>query len=159
MAKAIEYDRPALEEPDKAQIELNRLLDNLHRQGILRFLNDFLQASPQAAEAVLQGLNIEESSNAVQNLTLLAIAIGRIPPERFGVLTRAFTEGVIRMEEAANGEDQEAAPGMAGLYKLLHDNELWQGLQPVLAGVRGFGGPLHEAANKPAAKRDPETTA
>lgn len=153
MAKAMHYDVPPLAKPEAAREELDQLLENLHDTGILRFLNDFLNASPQVSEILLRGLNTEESRNAVQNLSLLLMSLGRVPPERFSAVTRALTDGLDDMEQAADDQKQEA-PGVVGFYKLLHDEQLWQGLSPVIAGVKGFSRRLHEAPEKPAAKRN-----
>ena len=153
MAKAIHYEVPKPPKQDEARRELDKLLENLHEAGVLRFANDFLQASPQVLEILLKGMNQEETRNAVQNVSLLAMALGRIPPERFATLTRGFTEGVDKMEEAAGTQKDEQAPGLFGTLRLLKDQDLWAGLRPIIAGVKGFSEHLHEAPDKPAAKR------
>ncbi|MBB3060704.1 DUF1641 domain-containing protein [Microbulbifer rhizosphaerae] len=157
MAEAIHYEVPPPREGNTARQELDCLVENLHDQGILRFLNDFLSTSPEVSQILMKGLNTEESRNAVQNLLLIAIALGRIPPERFAVLTRAFTEGLNKMEEAAGDGKAQDAPGLMGFYRLLHDRDLWQGLRPIIAGVKGFSGPLREPPEKPVIKRHDES--
>lgn len=156
MAKRILYEVPKPPEPDTAREELDQLLENLSKAGVLRFANDLLQASPEVSQILLRGLNTEESRNAVQNLSLLLIALGRLPPERMGTITRAFTEGMNSMEKAAGAEEGEKAPGFFGFYRLLHDEELWAGLKPMLAGIKGFSDRIHEPPEKPAAKRAAE---
>lgn len=153
MAKAIHYEVPPFRETHTAREELDRLVENLHDQGILRFLNDFLCASPEVSQILMKGLNTEESRNAVQNLSLIAMALGRISPEQFALFTRAVIEGLKRMEEAAGDGKKKDAPGLMGVYRLLHDDKLWQGLRPIIAGVKGFSGPLHEPPEKPVVKR------
>ena len=84
------------------------------------------------------------------------MALGRLPPERVAAITRAFTEGLDEMEEAASRESDEHAPGLFGFYRLLHDKQLWEGLRPLLAGLKGFSERIHEPPEKPAAKRAAE---
>ncbi|BBI65539.1 hypothetical protein HSBAA_PA_1420 (plasmid) [Vreelandella sulfidaeris] len=40
--------------------------------------------------------------------------------------------------KTAEETDNKEAPGIRGLYKLLHDDELWHAIQPLLAGLRAF---------------------
>lgn len=149
MAEAIHYEVPPPHEASTARQELDRLVENLHEQGILRFLNDFLSASPEVSQILMKGLNTEESRNTVQNLLLIAIALGRIPPERFAVLTKAATEGPNKMEKAAGDGKAQDAPGLTGFYRLLYDRDLWQGLGPIIAGVRVFRGPFTSLRKSP----------
>jgi uncharacterized protein YjgD (DUF1641 family) len=159
MAERLNYTVPEQPKPDTARQELEQLIENLSATGVLRFANDFLKASPEVSEILLRGVNTEESRNAVQNLSLLLMALGRIPPERMAAITRAVTEGLDSMEQAATKNASESAPGIVGLYHLLQDDELWAGLRPMLAGIRGFSGPIHEPPEKPAAKRAEERNA
>ncbi|BES70605.1 DUF1641 domain-containing protein [Marinobacter nanhaiticus D15-8W] len=156
MAKRILYEVPTPPEPDTAREELDQLVENLSNAGVLRFANDLLKASPEVSEILLRGINTQESRNAVQNLSLLVMALGRLPPERMATITRAFTEGLDSMEEAATDKTDERPPGVFGFYRLLHDEELWAGLRPVLAGLKGFSDRIHEPPEKPAAKREAE---
>ena len=48
-------------------------------------------------------------------------------------------------EEASKGE----APGVSGVYKMLHDDELWHAIQPLLAGIRAFSERLDTPVDKP----------
>ena len=152
MAKAIPYEVPQPEKSVTAHDELAQLLEALHDTGVLRLANDALRAAPDVSKILLGGLNMEESRNAVQNLSLLAMALGRIPPERFASLTRAFTESLATLEKNADGA-QHSPPGAIGAYKLLHDKALWQGLGPLIAAIKGFPGHLQEPPEKPAARR------
>lgn len=153
MAERLNYTVPEPPKADTAREEFEQLIENLSDAGVLRFANDVLKASPKVSEILLRGANTEESRNAVQNLSLLLMALGRLPPERMAVITRAFTDGLDSMEQAATKEAHERAPGLLGTYRLLQDEELWAGLRPMLAGVRGFSRRLHEPPDKPAAKR------
>lgn len=153
MAKAMHYEVPKPPKPDAAREELDQLLQTLHEAGVLRLANDVLKASPEVSKIVLEGLNKEESRNAVQNLSLLAMGLGRIPPERFAVITSAVIDGLEGMEQAAARSERQSAPGLTGAFKLLHDQALWRGLYPLITAIKGFSRRLGERPEKPAAKR------
>lgn len=159
MAERLNYIVPEPPEPNTAREEFEQLIENLSDAGVFRFANDFLKASPEVSEILLRGLNMDESRNAVQNLSLLLMALGRISPERMVVITRAVTDGLASMEKTATKDANESAPGLLGLYRLLRDEELWAGLRPLLAGVRGFSTRIHDSPEKPAAKRAEERNA
>lgn len=151
MSRAIDYEVPQRPGNDEARRELDQLVENLHRAGVLRLGNDLLAASPQVLEILMRGLNQEQTGNALQNLTLIAMALGRIPPERFALLSDALGRALDAMERGESGEQR--APGILGALKLLRDDSLWLGLSPLLAALRGAGEPLSDAPRKPAARR------
>jgi hypothetical protein len=51
----------------------------------------------------------------------------------------------------AHEADKEAdeAPGLTGAYKLLHDDELWRALAPLIDGLKHFALRLGEDIDKP----------
>lgn len=152
MAKSIPYEVPRKETGETAQDELARLMENLHRQGILRLLNDVVTAYPQVAEIFLRGMNQEQSRNLVQNLCLLASALGQVPPERLDRVVQAVSAGMERSEaELAEGGGQ--SPGFWGALRLLQDNELWAGLAPMSAGVKAFAAAMRTPTGKPVERR------
>ena len=151
MAKAISYETPPNPKPDEARQELDRLVENLHQSGVLRLTNDVLRSLPEVSAIMLKGLNNEKSTNAIQNLSLLLMGIGSIPPERFANLMRGVTEAMECMEREAEPE-KDTAPGLKAAYKLLKDEELLQGMGPIIAGIKGFSRRIHEPAVQPAAK-------
>ncbi|WP_304639461.1 DUF1641 domain-containing protein [Pseudomonas sp.] len=153
MAKAIKFETPANPRPDPARKELDDLLQNLHETGVLRLSNDILRSLPELAVILLRGMNSEKSTNAMQNLSLLLNGLGSIPPERFQVVMRAATEALESMEQQAKPEGEASQPGFRAAYRLLRDEELWQGMGPIIAGIKGFSRRIHEAPAQPAAKR------
>lgn len=157
MARAIDYKVPPPPPRDEAREELDQLICNLHEQGVLRLLNDMVCSYPKMLEILFHGLNKEESQHAVQNVALLAMALGRVPPERFVLFTRGITAAVEEMENDAHQEEEHRAPGLTGAFRMLHDKKLWEGLKPALAGLRAFSDSLHEPPKKPTAKRDPDS--
>lgn len=158
MAKALSYEVPPRAKPDAAREELDQLLETLHQTGVLRLANDVLRASPEVSEILLAGLNKEESRNAVQNLSLLAMGLGRIPPERFASMTRAVTESLATMEQAATTGRRNEAPGLFGVYRLLRDTDLWRGLSPLISAIKAYPGHFHSHPKEPAARREDERT-
>ncbi len=157
MAEPLPYTPRQRTETKGASEELHQLVDTLHEKGILRFSNDFLQALPEAAELLMRGLNKKSSQNAVQNLALFAMAFSSISPERYSLVVRSLTEALSHLEDSAGEDETRSAPGVSGLYKLLHDETLWQGLWPLISAIRGASGPLREEPDKPAAKRSGES--
>lgn len=153
MAKAIHYEVAPPPKEDAAREELDQLLHKLHETGILRLLNDFLSASPEVTKMLLNGLNREESRNALQNVLLLVMGIGRISPERFSLLTGALGQGVEDLQQSAGQRESNKAPGVTGVYKLLHDDALWQSLYPLLTALKSMTKDLDQPLEKPAAKR------
>lgn len=152
MAKSIPYEVPRKETGETAQDELERLMENLHRQGILRLLNDLVTAYPQVAEILLRGLNQEQSRNLVQNLCLLASALGQVPPERLDRVVRAAAAGMEK-SEAGLAEGQSRPPGFWGALRLLQDSDLWAGIGPVSAGVKAFAAAMRAPTRKPVERR------
>ncbi len=152
MAKAINYETPPNPRPDPAKKELDDLLQNLHESGVLRLSNDILRSLPELAVILLRGMNGEKTTNAIQNLSLLLNGIGSIPPERFQVVMHAVTEALESMEKQAQPGDEQH-PGLRAAYRVLKDEELWQGMGPIIAGIKGFSRRIHEPAVQPAAKR------
>ena len=157
MAKAIHYDVPETPKAPSANDELQALLETLHQQGLLRILNEVLQASPDISKVLLNGLNRRESRNAVQNISLIAMTLGRIPPERFVLFTDSLLSAAKALRESVNNkEDSNKAPGVLGAYKLLHDDDLWRAIQPLVAAVDALLRPLEQEEQDPAARREDE---
>lgn len=157
MARAIHYKVPPPPPRNEARDELDQLIRNLHEQGVLRLLNNVVASYPELMEILFQGLNREESQNAVQNVALLATALGQVPPERFVLFTRGITAAIEEMESSARQERHRGAPGMRGAFRMLYDRQLWEGLAPAMSGIQAFSDALHEPPEKPTAKRDPES--
>ncbi|WP_336367494.1 DUF1641 domain-containing protein [Marinobacter sp. C2H3] len=152
MAKSIPYHVPERAPEDGARDELDRLTRNLHDQGVLRLVNNLLESSPDVAERLLNGLNRPESLNGLQNLCLLATALGRVPPERLDRLIEALAAGAAESEAGLSAEP-EPAPGLFGSLRLLQDRGLWAGVSPMLSGVRAFARAMRAPLQKPAERR------
>lgn len=142
--------------PD-AHKELETLLQTLHEHGVLRFTNDMVAANTEIARILVNGLNKEGSLNAIQNISIMAMVLATIPPDRFYQVMFAFKEGVNRVSSYHSDSDAEGvnksskgnAPGISGVYKLLHDEELWHAIEPLLAGLKAFSERLDQPVDKP----------
>ena len=152
MTNAINYEFAKAETSTSARAELETLLETLHQQGLLRLLTELLQASPELSEIMLSGLNRVESRNAVQNIALILMGLGRVPPERFAQLSESLSAACHAVQEHATRPSHTKAPGLIGVYKLLNDDELWQALQPLLEALKGLQQPLTKTPQSPAAE-------
>ena len=142
MAQPIEWTGKSASVGRDAHDALERLLQSLHEHGVLRFANDLVCSQTKVAEVLVDGLSREASLNAVQNVTALLMALSRIPPDRFYKLTSAFAAAVDTVaaphERERRERSEEAAPGVRGVYRMLHDDELWRALGPVADAIKMF---------------------
>lgn len=166
MAERIAHDvtPPPKIGPD-AQEELDRLVQTLHEHGLLRFANDVVASNHELLRILVDGLNKPGSLNAIQNLSVIAMTLSTLPPDRFYQVMSALKEGIEqvgshRHDEAAShsprdkskekGQHKEdSAPGITGVYHMLNDDELWYALKPILAGLRAFSERLDQPIDKP----------
>jgi len=149
MAKRIYYEPPEPKLGPDAHEELDRLLQTLHENGVLRLANDIVGAKTQVAQVVVEGLSKEGTLNAIQNLSVLLMALSRIPPAEFYKLVFAMTGGVRRASAWKPDHDGDAAPGVSGAYRMLHDETLWHALMPIIEGMKAFAAALDEDVEKP----------
>lgn len=148
MAERIHYDvPPARSEPD-AREALDTLLASLHQHGFLRLANDVVCANSEIAQILVAGLNRPGAQAALQNISLLFMALSQVPPERFNQLLLALAAGANAPDRQAQ-QPQHAAPGIRGALRWLKDEQFWQGIAPLLAGLRAFTAALDEPADKP----------
>lgn len=157
MAKPIPYDvRPARTETT-AREELDRLLETCHRHGLLRLANDLVAANTDIARTIVGGLEKPGTLNAIQNLSVLLMALSCIPPGEFYRLVFAAADGAARLAAhtrdgesiAHRGEDGEHPPGLLGAYRLLRDEQLWRALGPIIDGLKGFADGLGKPISNP----------
>lgn len=154
MAKPIQYEpRPARIDAT-AREELDRLLETCHRHGVLRLANDLIAANTEVAQVIVSGLRKPGTLNAIQNLSVLLMALSCVPPAEFYRLVFAAADGAARLaERSRDGHARQAAaagdhsPGLAGVYRLLRDEQLWRALGPIIEGLKGFA----EGLGKPVA--------
>jgi len=149
MASRIDYEPPPPKLGPDAREELDRLLQTLHESGVLRFANDVAGAKTRVAQVIVDGLNQEGTLNAIQNLSVLLMALSRIPPADFYKLVFAMTSGMSRASAWKPDHDGDAAPGVSGAYRMLHDESLWHALMPLIEGMKAFSAALDDDVDKP----------
>lgn len=129
-----------------AREELDRLLETLHRSGVLRLANDLAAGKDDIAGILVQGLNLEGSRCAIQNIAAIAMVLAHIPPSRFYKILATFRDALL----AATAEPpaEREAPGVRGFYHALKDEETWRALAPWMQGlvalVEGLRKPVPE---------------
>ncbi|UAW97110.1 DUF1641 domain-containing protein [Halopseudomonas nanhaiensis] len=152
MAEPIDYDvKPTPIGPD-AHEELERLLQSLHEGGVLRFANDLVSSKSEVTKVLVDGLNQEGSLNAVQNLSILLMALSRIEPGEFYKVVFGLKDAMTELSRHAPQNKREDAPGITGAYKMLHDDKLWASLTPLIGALKVFAERLGEDTEKPVTK-------
>jgi uncharacterized protein YjgD (DUF1641 family) len=145
MARPIEYTpRPARTETT-ADEELRALLEVCHEHGVLRLAKDLIASNTEIARILVDGLKNPAALNALQNLSILFMAISRLSPEHFYRIVfaaKSALDSLVRTppqpsQDARNGSS--AAPGVVGAYRMLHDDQLWQKLRLLLNALDTFG--------------------
>lgn len=151
MAKAIEYQVEPPKIGPTAEEELQRLLQTLHEHGVLRLANDLVASNNEWMQVIVSGLSRKGSLNTIQNISVLLLALSTIPPERMYKLAfglRDFMAELSREEEQPESANN-SAPGARGAWKMLHDDELWHSLTPLLNGLKAFSRRMEEEVDKP----------
>jgi len=118
--------------------EINGLLDELYASGIIRWLRDFAGAMPQVSTILAESMNTEQGHAGMRNLALIAQQLGHIDPDRLQRTLAAAEAGVEKAGQPAAQDNAYNPPGVTGVFKLLHDKELWETLAPVIDGVKAF---------------------
>ncbi|WP_313690493.1 DUF1641 domain-containing protein [Pantoea sp.] len=159
MAERLEYQVPPTRTEATAQEALEELIENLHQHGFLRLANDAVKANSDIGKILVAGLNRPGTQNAIQNLSLLLMAIGTIPPERFNHILLALREAAMALKPASDeAEQSEAAPGVRGVLKLLNDEALWQSLRPFFAAVETFSEQMRQDEQPPVTRYSGKNT-
>lgn len=152
MAERISHDvtPPPKIGPD-AQEELDRLVQTLHEHGMLRFANDVVASNHELLRTLVDGLNKPGSLNAIQNVSVIAMTLSALPPERFYQVMFALKEGIEQVGNHRKDQDNDndSAPGVTGFYHMLNDDELWYAIKPIMAGLRAFSERLDRPVDKP----------
>jgi uncharacterized protein YjgD (DUF1641 family) len=149
MAERISHDvTPPKIGPD-AHEELERLLQTLHEHGVLRFANDVVGANTEVAQILVNGLSKPGTLNAVQNLSILGMVLSRIEPSDFYRVSFALRDAMERISQHHPERDGHDSPGVGGAYKMLHDDQLWHAIMPIVDGLKAFAERLDKPVDKP----------
>ncbi|WP_413625815.1 DUF1641 domain-containing protein [Luteibacter sp. Lutesp34] len=135
MAEPLDFKPTPARTETTAQEEWERLLDTLHRHGVLRLANDLVARNQDIAAIVVKGLETEGARNVMQNVSALAMVLGKVPPGAMYKFAEALREAAAVLAEGR----RDAAPGVRGVYRLLNDDELWRTLTPLARAVGTFG--------------------
>lgn len=118
--------------------EINGLLDELYASGIIRWFKSFAGAMPEISSIAVGSLDTPQGRAGMRNLLIAAQQLGKIDPDRLEQLVTAVTAGAEVAAKPADKDTPYNPPGVSGMFKLLHDKELWAALAPVLEGVKAF---------------------
>lgn len=156
MAKPISYEPRPARADTTAREELDRLLETCHRHGLLRLANDLVAHNTEVAQVLVGGLSKPGTLNAIQNLSVLLMALSCIPPAEFYRLVFALADGAARVTAgprdghgAPSVGDGGPSPGLMGVYRLLRDEQLWRALSPIIEGLKGFAEGLEKPVSSP----------
>ncbi|HEY4294222.1 DUF1641 domain-containing protein [Luteibacter sp.] len=138
MAEPLNFKPTPVRTHATAREELDRLVETLHEHGVLRLANDIVAANQGIAAIVVKGLETDGARNVMQNLSALAMVLGKVPPGAVYKFAEAIREAA-QVLEAGRHEPDDAAPGVRGIYRLLNDDELWQTLTPLARAIGIFG--------------------
>lgn len=114
MAERISHDVTPPKIGPGAHEELERLLQTLHEHGVLRLANDLVAANTKIAGVVVDGLSKEGTLNALQNLSILAMMLSQVPPERFYRVTFALKDALDCVGQHQPHTQEKEAPGVGG---------------------------------------------
>lgn len=149
MAERINYDVKPTPIGPTAREELDTLLETLHQRGVLRLANDMVGANDRILKVLVDGLSKDGSLNAIQNLSILGMALSRIEPAQFYKVVFASQSAFGAVSGYKPDGKHDEAPGVTGAYKMLHDDDLWAALMPIIEGLKAFAGGLDKEAEKP----------
>ncbi len=148
MGRPLQYHpRPPRTEPT-AHEALETLLQSCHEHGVLRFANDLVCSNTEVAKVLVQGLENQGTLNAIQNLSILAMALSRIPPAQFYRIVFALKDGLATLTELPP-QGKSDTPGLSGAYHMLHDEQLWRALTPLGDALKAIARGLQQPAENP----------
>lgn len=141
MAKPLRYEPSAEDTDDKrhheAYAELDAVIKMLHERGVFRLLYDMTGALPQMTWLLARELNSSVGRRRSSNLYALIQVLGNIPPDQRQRVLGALGEAATWIDRGApvNGP---YPPGLMGVRRLLHDEDLWNALGPTLEAMKTF---------------------
>jgi len=153
MAQPIQFTpRPARTEPT-AEEEWSKLLQTCHEHGLLRLANDLVGSNVEVTRLLLEKASSPEILNLIQNLSVLAMALGSISPDRLHKLVFATRDAAAALvgdtPHPAAQRPEPKPPGMIGAWRLLHDEPFWRGMAPLLEALKAFGQGLRKPDQPP----------
>ncbi len=158
MARPIPFELPRRDPREELQSRLQNapvehaeavlaayeVLQGLHDRGVLDLLRGVLGASDRILEQVVAAAKTPEAIRAMQNLLLLARAVGEIEPELLSDFTRALPRALIQ----ANAEESKP-PGLMKLVSTFWNRDFRRGLAAFNDLLVMFGKNLTEKSPQP----------
>ncbi|MBS7456979.1 DUF1641 domain-containing protein [Coralloluteibacterium stylophorae] len=150
MAEPLNYTPRPPQIGPTAQEELDRLVETLHAHGVLRFANDLVASNTRIAEVLANGLNMPGSRRAIQNAATVFMALSQIEPRDCYRVSMALKDGLQALAREAPAADEESgAPGVKGVYRMLHDEDLWRAVTPFVDALKAFAHGMEREVDKP----------
>jgi uncharacterized protein YjgD (DUF1641 family) len=156
-AEAKQYRQDTLAEFERLEgrvAEINGLLDELYDAGLIRWLKDFAGAFPQISSIAVESMNTPQGHAGMRNLLVVAQQLGKIDPDQLERTFSAVNAGMTEASKPVSEDTRYNPPGVTGVFKLLHDKELWATLSPLIAGAKAFSQARREGENEAPKKRD-----
>ena len=145
MAKAIQQPyKPSPPPLDTAQDNLNRLVETLHEEGILRILNSVIAQKNGVLEVALAQLDSQGGRNMVDNVMVLIKALTLADPDAAQAFLTGTQKGLAKAQESLKDDP----PGAFSLVGKLSSPDVRRGLHAVLSLLEGLGQHLHEEVEK-----------
>jgi uncharacterized protein YjgD (DUF1641 family) len=150
MAQPIQYTPKPARVELTAREELDRLLETCHRHGVLRLANDVVASNVDLAQVLMGALESDGAQHVIKNLGTLLMMLSQMPPDQFYRMASALSDGLKTLLATAKGEAQTAEPpGLTGAYHMLHDEQLWRSLTPLVAAIKAFSNRLDTPIENP----------
>jgi uncharacterized protein YjgD (DUF1641 family) len=150
MAEPIQFTPTPARVELTAREELDRLLESCHRHGVLRLANDIVTSNVGLAQTLMGPLRSEGAQNVIKNLGTLLMVLSQMPPDQFYRVVSAVADGLKTLLAAAKDEAPETEPpGLTGAYHMLHDEQLWRSLTPLVAALKSFSRRLDTPIENP----------
>ncbi|MES1950866.1 hypothetical protein S4A8_08405 [Salinisphaera sp. S4-8] len=156
-AEAKQYRQDTLAEFERLEgrlAEINGLLDELYDSGLIRWLKDFAGAFPQISHIAVESMNTPQGHAGMRNLLVVAQQLGKIDPDQLERTFASINAGMTEAAKPARDDTPYNPPGVTGVFKLLHDKELWATLSPLIAGAKAYGQARRQAGDEQPEKRD-----
>lgn len=149
MAQPIQFTpRPPRIEPT-AEEEWRKLLQACHQHGVLRLANDLVASNAEVTRLLVEKASGPEMLALIQNLSQMAIALASIPPEKLYRLVSAARDAGAAIVGETGQLSPPKAPGLVGAWRMLHDEQFWRGMQPLLGAIKAFGAGLGRPEQPP----------
>lgn len=123
--------------PRKAKIEtsseeeLHKLLDTLHRHGLLQLVRELLDGAQGGLEELLGKIDQPSTRSALESLATLVVAFGRIDNGIFRSLANGVTQ--------ANARHEEPPPSLGGIVRKMRSPEVRRGIAIALELLGALG--------------------